>query len=196
MATKRTIVINLLGGPGCGKSLTAAALFVALKLRGYSVEYVQEFAKTLVWSKQFSRLNNQHYVSTKQYELLRQMNGVVDFIVTDGPLYHGLMYNMLNPDNTSDKDKTQTWILKCASEFINVNVFLQRGKGSFKYETEGRIQTEEEAREIDVVLAHILKQNKIQFYITDADVSREAIEGLAGQIVDSTKPATPGATVK
>lgn len=183
MSGKKTIIINLLGGPGCGKSVMAAALFVALKIRGYSVEYVQEFAKTLVWTKQFSRLNNQHYVSTKQYEILKQMDGMVDFIVTDGPLYHGLMYNMLNPDNTSDKDKTRNWILTCAAEFNNVNVMLKRG--SFRYESEGRIQTEEQACEIDVVLRHILKQNGVDFKQIETFSSKDDVNGVVDDILTS-----------
>lgn len=174
MSTKhRTIVINLIGGPGCGKSTMAAVLFTALKLRGYVVEYVQEFAKRLVWTKQFSRLNNQHYVTTKQYEILREMNGAVDFIVTDGPLIHGLYYNLFNPDNTSDKDKTAAWILKCAGEFHNLNAVLIRGE--FKYEAEGRLQTEEQARGIDGAMQHVLDLNQVHYQkfgtgITQADI--------------------------
>ena len=42
---KETLVINLFGGPGCGKSTTMARLFADLKARGYNVEMVSEFAK-------------------------------------------------------------------------------------------------------------------------------------------------------
>ena len=47
--TKTTYIINLLGGPGCGKSTIAALIFAKLKLheKKYSVEYVQEYAKYL-----------------------------------------------------------------------------------------------------------------------------------------------------
>ena len=176
MSERKTIVVNLLGGPCCGKSVTAAALFVALKLKGYVVEYAQEFAKQLVWTKQFNRLDNQHYVTTKQYEILKQMNGVVDFIVTDGPLSHGLYYNMFNKNNTSDKDKTNSYILKCLSEFDNINIFVERGK--FKYETEGRIQSEEEAIEIDTVLKHVLKQNSIDFTVINSQVLEDNINKI------------------
>ena len=39
------IVVNLFGGPGCGKSTTAAWLFNQLKERGINCEYVTEFPK-------------------------------------------------------------------------------------------------------------------------------------------------------
>lgn len=40
-------VINLYGGPGTGKSTTAAMLFAKMKLAGFNCEYVPEFAKDL-----------------------------------------------------------------------------------------------------------------------------------------------------
>jgi len=104
------------------------------------------------------------------------MNGVVDFIVTDGPLSHGLYYNMFNKNNTSDKDKTNSYILKCLSEFDNINIFVERGK--FKYETEGRIQSEEEAIEIDTVLKHVLKQNSIDFTVINSQVLEDNINKI------------------
>ena len=41
---KQLKVINLYGGPGTGKSTTAAALFALIKREGYNVELVTEFA--------------------------------------------------------------------------------------------------------------------------------------------------------
>jgi hypothetical protein len=152
----------------------AAATFVALKAKGITAEYVQEIAKDMVRAKQFSRLDNQHYVSTKQYERLKPLNGVLDFIVTDGPLAHGLYYNLFNPSNTSDKSKTAEAIHKYLREFVNVNIFLQRG--DFKYETEGRMQTEDEAKIIDMGLQHVLHQHGIDFQIVESNISDETIE--------------------
>jgi GTPase SAR1 family protein len=180
-SVKNTFVINLIGGPGSGKSTVAAALFVALKLKGYVVEYCQEFAKQLVWTKQFNRLDNQHYVTSKQYELFKQMNGVVDFIITDGPLVHGYYYNLFNKNNTSDKDKTANWIKQCLEEFDNINIFLNRG--DFPYESEGRIQTEDEAKEIDVVLQHVLKKNEVPFVKFDSGATPENISKIVEHIL-------------
>jgi len=42
-------VINLFGGPGCGKSTAAAGLFHLMKSNHMSVELVNEFAKEIVW---------------------------------------------------------------------------------------------------------------------------------------------------
>ena len=101
----KTYVINIIGAPGVGKTTISALLFARLKLRGYICEYVQEYAKKLVWIKDFDSLNNQYHVTKKQYELLHQIDGHVNFIVTDGPLIHGIYYNKYNKDNISNIDK-------------------------------------------------------------------------------------------
>ena len=40
-----TIVINLIGAPGTGKSTVASELFSKMKWSGYDVELVSEYAK-------------------------------------------------------------------------------------------------------------------------------------------------------
>jgi adenylate kinase family enzyme len=157
----KTFVINIIGAPGVGKTTISALLFAKLKLCGYVCEYVQEYAKKLVWMKDFDTLNNQYHVTKKQFELLQQINGHVDFIVTDGPLIHGIYYNKYNKDNISNIDKTEKYILNCFSKFNNINIVLDRINR--KYETEGRIQSEDEAKDIDIVLKHLLKINSIEY---------------------------------
>lgn len=44
-------LINLLGGPGVGKSSTAFALMFLMKIKGYTVEYIPEVAKGIVFAK-------------------------------------------------------------------------------------------------------------------------------------------------
>ncbi len=158
---KKTYIINVIGGPGIGKTTMTALIFAQLKIEGFVCEYVQEYAKKLVWIKDFDTLNNQYYVSKHQYELFDQINGHVDFIITDGPLIHGLYYNKYNKDNTSNMDKVEKYILECISKFNNINIVLEREDRP--YEIDGRIQTEEEARDIDFVLKHIMKINNIEY---------------------------------
>lgn len=183
--SKKTVIINLIGGPGCGKSTLSALIYAKLKLHKnkYVVEYVQEYAKQLVWTREFDILNNQYYVTQHQYKLLKQMINYVDLIITDGPVIQGLYYNLHNKDNISDKVKTQEFVLKSHNEFNTINIFLLRG--TYEYESQGRLQTEEEAREIDVILKHLLKQNNISFQIFDADASDENINKIIDYIIES-----------
>jgi hypothetical protein len=107
----KTKIINFISGPSGGKSLFTSALFIELKLRGYSAEIVPEFAKKLVWEEEFELLNNQYYVSNQQYKLLKAVNGKIPFIITDGSLLHGIVYNKINTENTSNIEKTEKAIL-------------------------------------------------------------------------------------
>ena len=44
----KTIVINLIGSPGTGKSTLASELFSKMKWKGHDVELVSEYAKESV----------------------------------------------------------------------------------------------------------------------------------------------------
>ena len=168
----KTYVINIIGAPGVGKTTISALLFARLKLRGYICEYVQEYAKKLVWMKDYDSLNNQYHVTKKQYELLQQIAGHVNFIVTDGPLIHGIYYNKYNKDNISNIEKTEKYILDSFNKFNNINIVLDRvNRVNRKYETEGRIQTEDEAKDIDIILKHLLKINSIKYVNYPAEES-------------------------
>lgn len=46
---EKTIVVNLIGSPGTGKSTIASELFAKMKWEGFDVELVSEYAKELVW---------------------------------------------------------------------------------------------------------------------------------------------------
>jgi len=177
--TKKTWIINLIGGPGVGKTTMAALLFANLKIRGYICEYVQEYAKKLVWIKDFDTLNNQYFVTRQQFNLLKEIDGHVDFIVTDGPLIHGMYYNKYNKDNTSNVDKVEQYILSSISQFNNVNIVLDRSIDR-EYEKDGRIQTYEESLDIDVILRHILRTNNLEFvnFASDPNKINDMIEKI------------------
>lgn len=187
MTTKRiTYVINLISGPSSGKSLISSLLFAKLKLRGFIVEYVQEYAKHLVWTKNYELLNNQYYVTQTQYNLLKQMIGEVDFIVTDGPLVNGLYYNKHNKDNICNIEKTENYILDCHRHFNSINIFLERG--DYKYEQQGRIQNEDESKEIDIIIKHMIKQNNIDFTMFKSDTSEENLNTIIDLVIETARP--------
>jgi hypothetical protein len=184
-APRKTFLVNLISGPGAGKSVLSALIFANLKLNRFSTEFVQEYAKTLVWTKDFTTLNNQYYVTTTQFNLLKQINGKVDFIVTDGPIIGGLYYNLHNADNTSNIEKTNKLILECHNQFNNINIFLTRG--NFAYETQGRLQTEDEAKEIDVILKHLLRHNSIEYNMFDSTATKENVDKIVQYIIERSK---------
>ena len=90
---KKTIVINLFGAPGAGKSTTAAFLFGELKSMGLDVELVTEYVKDLVWDKRYKELSNQIICFGQQMRRIERLIGQVDIIITDSPLLLNAYYN-------------------------------------------------------------------------------------------------------
>jgi dephospho-CoA kinase len=67
-------VINFFGGPSCGKSTIAAYVFSQLKIKNYSCEYVNEYAKDCVYEGRSTvLLNDQLYVLAKQNHKLKML---------------------------------------------------------------------------------------------------------------------------
>lgn len=136
-------VINLAGGPGSGKSTTAAGLFNLMKCAGMRVELVTEVAKDLTYDKSFGLLHNQLLVFANQEHRLHRLVGEVDFAITDSPLYLGMAY--------ADERKYGLWYenmtYSVLRQYDNEFFFINRVK---PYATYGRNQTEDQARALDV----------------------------------------------
>lgn len=165
-----TKIINLVGSPSSGKSLIAALLFTELKMMHKRTEYVQEYAKTLVWQNRLDELANQYNVTTEQYKMIKAVNGKVQYICLDSPLLLGIYYNRYHPDNVSNVAKTEKMILNRINEFHNIYIFIERNK-EFPYELEGRIHNEKESDEISIKLKEILKEFNIPFKTFKSDKS-------------------------
>jgi tRNA uridine 5-carbamoylmethylation protein Kti12 len=87
-----TIIVNFLAGPCAGKSTAAGGLFNKLKVAGVQTEYVQEFAKTITWERNYEALKHQPYITGVQMYKQNMLLNLVDVIVTDAPVLLGLMY--------------------------------------------------------------------------------------------------------
>lgn len=155
-----TKVINFFAGPGAGKTTLAAKLFGYMKELRYNVEYVPEFAKDLVWDRDFDTLNDQLYVSIVQHHWQYRLLDQVDYIITDSPLLLGIHY--MEYGNKKFKYSEQ-WKL-CFYELIhdtfrmydNINFFVDRKDR--KYIHAGRNETEEQSIEIDNDILTLLQE--------------------------------------
>lgn len=161
-------VINLFGGPGAGKSTTAAGLFFIMKSDNEfvdSVELVTEFAKDLTYAERYKELegNNQLYITSKQHNKLHRLRDQVDYVITDSPIIQSLMY--------TPKDYFSSFgpfLRELFDSFDNINIFIKRVK---QYKTYGRSQTEEESDTIGSRILSFLSNNRIDYSVVDGDVS-------------------------
>lgn len=156
-------VINLFGGPGSGKSTTAAGLFHLMKLNEMNVELVTEYAKDLTWEERYGILaNDQLYVFAKQQKRLQVLKNKVNYVVTDSPLVLSLIYRQWNylPQNF------EPLVFEVWNGFINKNYYIKRTK---KYVAIGRTQTEDEALGVDEIVKHFLKTKSIEHDILEGD---------------------------
>ena len=147
---KNTLVVNFYAGPGTGKSTTMAHCFAELKWKGYDCEMAPEYAKDKVWEDSTKILDNQFYVSGKQYHRLKRLVGKVEIILTDSPLLLGLYYGNEEPE------EFRNLLVRHYHSFNNFDIFLLREKD---YNPNGRLQTESQAREIDKEVEHIVLQH-------------------------------------
>lgn len=154
-----TKVINMVGGPGCGKSSTAAGLFFLMKCAGIRCELVTEFAKELTYDENWTDLKRQLYVLAEQERRQRRLLGKVDFIVTDSPLLLSTMY-VSNPMEmyAVEHSAQNLW-----AHYDNINFVLSRAKPYHRY---GRSQTEQEARAIDHrLVSEVFKDEVIEAFV-------------------------------
>jgi len=140
-------VINLFGAPGAGKSTTAAGLFNLMKLKGYKVELVLEYAKDLVYEERLDA-TDQFYIFTKQRKRLMRLNNKVDYVVTDSPLLLSLLYA---PEDYPEEFKLLVKYFN--NEFNNLYFYINRVKAYARY---GRKHTEEESDALGKKLLSIL----------------------------------------
>lgn len=142
-----SLIVNLFGGPGSGKSTIASDVFSKLKWMGISCELVGEYAKDKVWENAHEILNDQIYVFGKQFHRIFRLNEKVDIIITDSPILLSIIY---------DKQKRKTFqqlVIEEYNKFNNINFFIKRVK---PYSSIGRLQTEEEAKNKDNEIKNLL----------------------------------------
>lgn len=175
-----TKVINIIGGPGCEKSMVSAAIILHMYLRNQSVETVPDYAKTLVWQQRNEGLKNQYQLAQRQFDMINTLDGQVKFLVNECALPQLLFYNENYEHNVCDVEKTRKQILDWYHQHQNINIVVKRSDR--KYVHTGRFQTEEEAHEIDRRMRELLVREGIQY--TEVEPNVQAIHNFATQIIE------------
>lgn len=159
-ASKKTLVINAFGGPGAGKTTACLHIASELKKRGFVAEYVSEYAKELVWDKNFKMLDgseeHQKMILSEQKKRIDRLIGQVDFVVTDAPVLLNSVY--LDLDNKESYDQA---LVELFNKYDNFNLEIVRDVSSF--EQEGRIHNLEQSQQADNDIRCLLNQNGIYY---------------------------------
>jgi tRNA uridine 5-carbamoylmethylation protein Kti12 len=149
-------VVNLFGGPGCGKSTTRAELFALFKKSGHNVEEVTEFAKDLTWEKNQTAFADQLFLLANQNRRQFRLQNQVEWCVTDSPILLGVNY--VTPEylpHTFRSISLELW-----DTYENHNFFIERTR---PYQSIGRNQSESEAKQIDANIKRMLHEFNIPF---------------------------------
>ena len=149
-----TKVINLFGGPGCGKSTTRAGLFYFMRIAGKSVEELTEWVKEAVYEKRDIAFADQIFTFGNQEKSQNILCGHSDYLITDSPLLLSCVYG---------RNRTEIFeklVIETFKSYENINIFLERPT---TYSSKGRNESIDEAKRIDRQILTILDKNHIDY---------------------------------
>lgn len=155
MKKKETIVVNIIGGPGVGKSILTSDVFSALKREGVCCEISAEYIKKKLREKALKAVESQIYIFAKQQYQLFTLKDEVDVIITDSPIFFSTVY---------DKTKCpllRGLIMKEFNKYKTINYLIERDD-SKEYEEEGRYQDLNGAKKVDTQMVKFLEEEKIE----------------------------------
>lgn len=139
--------VNLLGGPGVGKSTNAAQLFADCKKQHRDVELVNEYVKLWAYEKRVVYSGDQvHIFAEQQRRELLPLRGGVEFIISDSPLHLCAVYGKIS----MPLDWKLLLLLSDAHErdFPSLNIFLTRDE-NLPYQQLGRYHSRDQAVSMD-----------------------------------------------
>lgn len=168
----QTIVINLYGGPCCGKSTVSAGLFYELKCLGVECELTGEYAKDKTWDEHQTVLRNQPYVFGKQLHRIWRLQNKVDIIVCDSPILLSTIYD------SDDSDLFELYVLEQYKKYNNINFVLERKFYNEGYQENGRNQTMQEAIEIDNDIENLLDKHNLSYTKICESNSKEMVNKI------------------
>lgn len=155
-------VINIYGAPGCGKSTLAAGLFYKMKVNGFSVEIVSEYAKECVFEERFNIIKeDQLYIFANQNRKLFRLIEQYDYVIMDSPInlsnvyiQQGSFYNI-----KLFKDLVDSTFYN----YPNRNYFISLNE-NFNFENEGRVHSFESSKQLESVIRNMLHNTCVKIH--------------------------------
>ena len=125
-----------------------------MKAHGFRVELIQEYVKSAVYEDR-KFFDDQVYIFAKQNRKQHVMRNEVDWLITDSPLILNGVYAHKNYFPSFAK-----MCIEAYHSYDNLNFLIKREK---EYVELGRMQTEQEAKEIDNKVISLMLDNDIKF---------------------------------
>ena len=168
---KETLYVEFIGRPSSGKSTTAYGVFAELKKAGVTTEFVPEYAKELVYQKDFTTLNDQLKVISEQNFRENLLNGVVDIVITDTSISLGSVYN-----ESYNQNIIESLIEEMRGSKKYLTFYVNNSKGEYK--DYGRTQTKEEALVLEDVIYQCAQRYCGDFLVIDKNGGAESVLGV------------------
>lgn len=170
----KTIFVNLIGGPGTGKSILCKEVFAAVKRDYISCEESPEYIKKKLREQALKVVQSQIYIFAKQQFQQFSLQDTVEVAVTDSPIILSPIY-----DPTQCKF-LRGLALKEYKKYRNIMYFIERDPNA-KYEQEGRYQDLEGAKKVDKKVKDFLKKNKIKHKVL-VGIGKDSLETIMKDI--------------
>ncbi|MEG0359272.1 MAG: zincin-like metallopeptidase domain-containing protein [Anaerorhabdus sp.] len=166
----KTLVVNLYGGPGAGKTTAGLELTCLLKKQGVNAEFVGEYAKELIYDEKEELLDgsweNENLMLNEKAHRIDRLVGKVDVIISDAPILQSGFYCKENKEDLLEKATT------ISSQYNNLNVFINRGN---HFSTIGRLHNYEQSILVDNEIINKFKTDKTKYMTMNHDDFRNVL---------------------
>lgn len=142
--------------PGGGKSTTARIFGALLRLSGNKTELIDEVPKEMVWNEDFDRLQDQTFIFSQQNRKMDIVQKHVKFSVGDSPLKMQHIY----AKKCNMPQELHNLIEYYDKTYNQEHIYLER---LHKYQDVGRMQSENESKEIGLEIKKFLSDTKTNF---------------------------------
>ena len=164
---KPTLIVNLIGGPCCGKSTISAELFARLKKMGIHCELVPEYIKERIYEENQTMPKHQISIFGMDHYSVSNKIGKVDIIIHDGSFINNIIYNKeYNPE-------FDEFIISEYKKFNNLDFFIKRG--NIEFEDYGRIHNLQQSLDLDRIIKETYNNYNLEYIEVEA---RDAVDKI------------------